>query len=86
MLLTIIKDDNMVYIDKVGVNVDCSDLPNNFHALQWDGSSGHVEYVGHVDPNNVITDISAYQVYIDRWNVARAKQIEERTKKVNNTK
>ena len=80
MKLTIIKEDNMVYVDQAALSVDCSDLPENFHALQWDGTTGHVEFVGHVLPNETITDISIYQVYVDRWNEAKAKQLENEAK------
>lgn len=68
MHLTIIKEDNMVYIDRVAKKIDCSELPEDFHALQWDGEKGWVEFVNNYKPPEPITDITPYQVYIDRWN------------------
>jgi len=78
MRLTIIKDDHRVYVDGVSYEIDCSGLPEDFHALQWDDNIGHVEYVKlpHMKehkPNEIITDISAYQTYID----AHAKLAEQ---------
>jgi len=68
MHLTIIKEDNMVYVDKMAKNVDCSDLPEDFHALQWNGKSGWVEFVDNYKSPENINDITAYQQYIDKWN------------------
>lgn len=67
MRLTIIKSDNMVYIDGKPLKIDCSSLPDNIHALQWDGNNGWIEYVGHREPNLEISDISDYQSFIDAW-------------------
>jgi hypothetical protein len=68
MLLTIIKEDNRVYVDRVSRQVDCSDLPEDFHALQWDGSSGWIEFVNNYKAPEQITTIEPYQKYIDEWN------------------
>ena len=43
MQITIIKEDNFVSIDGVQKEMDCSFLPDDFHALQFDGSKGSVE-------------------------------------------
>ncbi len=66
---TIIKDDHTVYIDGQPMVVDCSSLPDDFHALQWDDELGEgwVEPVGHSRANERITDLSAYQKFIDGW-------------------
>jgi hypothetical protein len=77
--LTIIKEDNAVYIDGVARTVDCSALA--FHALQWNASPGygHIEYPSVTcpgcrgvskQPNTVISDVVAYQPYIDAWTAA----------------
>ena len=82
MHLTIVKDDNFVIIDGEGHPVDCSTLPADVHALQWDGASGEVEYrateCGHCSvrskkPNERVTDLSPYQPYVDAWRAAKAK-------------
>ena len=42
--LTIIKDDKFVERDGTGVTLDAVVLPDNVHAIQWNGSTGWVEY------------------------------------------
>ena len=83
MRVTIIKDDNKVVIDNVAYSVDCSRLPADFHALQWDGQRGEVEFVAHLyanntaqwhkKPNQVLTDIASYAAYVDAWKTADAE-------------
>lgn len=84
--LSIIKEDNHVYIDGQMMTVDCSSLPDDFHALQWDNEKGEgwVEPVGHNGPNQKVTDLSPYQKFIDGWlaeearlkGLAKAQQLE----------
>lgn len=78
MRLTIIKDDNKVLVDGVARTVDCSSLPPDFHALQWDGAEGEVEYrmtrCDHCGArskkgNVLVSELSPYQTYIDAWHV-----------------
>ena len=70
--ITIIKSDSHVGIDGQFFPVDCSDLPENFHALQWYGTLGEVEWLGNPKPQNTeIISIAPYQKYIDRWNAAK---------------
>lgn len=57
--LTIVKDDKFVSIDGVGLNLDAVDLPANVHAIQWDGSTGHIEY-NDGTANETISSIDAY--------------------------
>ena len=72
--ITIVKDDSFVGIDGEFYKVDCSDLPENFHALQWYGNAGEEEWDGIPKPENTfITNLSKYQKYIDRWNTAKAE-------------
>lgn len=81
MKVTIVRDDSAVYVDGKPHQVDCSDLPSDFHALQWDSERkrGEIEYClvtcdhcGGVSkkPNAITTDFSTYQKYLDAWNVA----------------
>lgn len=57
MRLTIIKDDNFVSIDGVGVfGVDLSQLGNEINAVQWDGVKGHIE-IRDLDTKKIISNI-----------------------------
>jgi hypothetical protein len=82
MRVTIVKDDNMVSVDGRAYAVDCSDLPAAFHALQWDGMAGEIEYaalrcehcgVRSKKGNETITDLAPYQKYVDKWQTARVE-------------
>jgi hypothetical protein len=71
--LTIIKNDNAVGIDGIFSIVDCSSLPSNFHALQWNQveSVGEIEWNGNPKPQNtLITNLDDYQSIIDLWKKA----------------
>lgn len=57
--LTIIKEDKWVSVDGVGLNLDTVVLPANVHAIQWDGSSGWIEY-NDGTANETISSIDAY--------------------------
>jgi hypothetical protein len=69
MKLTIIKDDGVVGINGVFKQIDLSTLPLGIRAVQWDGTVGHLEYYDPSAPNTSISDISAYQSFIDMWNL-----------------
>lgn len=79
MRVTIIRDDNAVIVDGVPHTVDCSALPTDFHALQWGGSKGEIEYrmtrcehcgARSKKGNVLLIDLSPYQTYVDAWRVA----------------
>ena len=54
---TVIKADTAIYVDGVSVEgCDMSVLPNDLHALQWDGSKGHIEWT---DPTKAHTELTA---------------------------
>lgn len=81
MRVTIIRDNDTVNVDGVAYTVDCSKLPADFHALQWNGTSGEIEYrmvvCAHCNtrskkPNLFINDMTPYQPYVDAWGVAKA--------------
>ena len=85
MRVTIIRDDNTVSVDGEGYGVDCTPLPADFHALQWDGTSGEVEYrmmaCSHCNtrskkPNLFVNDMTPYLPYVDAWTAAKAAAIE----------
>jgi len=72
MRVTIIKNDNAVYVDGVAVSIECSALPPDFHALQWDDASGageieHETVDGQRKPNLAIDSLGPYQVFLDTW-------------------
>lgn len=78
MRLTIVKRDNLVGIDGDFFTVDCSGLPDDFHALQWYGTWGEVERTGRPrPPNEEIKSLNPYQGIIDAWGAAK-KHFEER--------
>ncbi|EGY24603.1 hypothetical protein DA2_3219 [Desulfovibrio sp. A2] len=70
MRLTIIRDDNVVIVDGRALAVDLAGLPDNLHAVQWDGQAGHVEF-NDGTPNEKLEDISAWQSVVDAWGAAR---------------
>ena len=56
---TIIKSDENIAKDAVAVQgCDMSGLPEDFHALQWDGSDGQIEYSDGLKPNLIISSKS----------------------------
>jgi hypothetical protein len=78
--MTIVKPDNLVYIDGVHREVDCSDLPENLHAIVWyeDMSYGEIQWAHWPNKENwpdrpLNTEINAlgeYYRFVERWNAA----------------
>jgi hypothetical protein len=57
MRLTIIRDMGLVHIDGRGHDEqDMTGVPESVHALQWDGTSGEIEFVDNT-PNQEITSL-----------------------------
>lgn len=65
MRLTIVRDDNVVGVNGTFRKVDLTGLPAGVRALQWDGTSGHLEYDD--STNAELTSITPFQTFIDRW-------------------
>lgn len=89
MRLTIVKDDNKVVIgthpSRVVHNIDCSELPEGFHALQWYDTWGDVETcIDGQHSNERITDLSPYQKFIDAHVELQAKKEAEDAKVTTN--
>ena len=63
MQISIVKEDKVVMIDGEAINFDF-DLPSNVWAIQWNGSTGEIEFTDG-NPNESITDFSAYQSLVD---------------------
>tara|TARA_R100001244_G_scaffold95415_1_gene71564 strand:+ start:105 stop:500 length:396 start_codon:yes stop_codon:yes gene_type:complete len=62
--LTIIKDDKFVSVDGEGLILDAVVLASNIHAVQFDGTNGHIEYNDGTQ-NSSIDSISAYSTITD---------------------
>ena len=62
MKLTIVVADNAINKDEVGyggLDLSSCNIPTNVWALQWDNDSGHIEYTG-TEQNNEITELPAW--------------------------
>jgi hypothetical protein len=71
MNVCIVKEDKVVMIDGEGMNFDF-DLPSNVWAIQWNGTSGEIEF-NDGTPNEAITDFSAYQSIVDAYNAEKLR-------------
>jgi len=55
--LTVIKGDTAIYKETEDKEIlairgcDLSGLPDDFHALHWDGVKGEIEYIGNIKSN-----------------------------------
>jgi hypothetical protein len=75
MRVTIIADDRMVYVGGEPLIVDMTGLDPTIQAIQWYDTVGEIEYrydaITHTrKPNDRITDLSPFQVFVDRWTAA----------------
>ena len=76
MKLTILKEDNMVHVDGKPLELDLSTItfPENFWALQWNGSSGHIEYNSPMIQNDEITSLPDWaNASVTRWQTRNAE-------------
>ena len=61
MKLTIIKDDGAVYKDSVSYSdLSLPTVPSDVHALQWNDTVGHIEFVDNVKANEAITELPSW--------------------------
>ena len=65
--ITIIKDDNTVYVDGgalSGLDLSSANIPDNVHALQWKSNLGWIEFKENSDftkpQNQVINELPAW--------------------------
>lgn len=66
--VTVVPADNVVIVDGVSAVVDCSHVPSFVHAIQWDGTRGHIEFVPHdgVQQGNLaITSFGQFEYLVD---------------------
>jgi hypothetical protein len=79
MRVTIVADDNAVYVGGQALAVDLTGLDTEIHAVQWYETWGEIEYrydaaSNFKKPNERIIDISPFQVFVDRWSTAAQKK------------
>lgn len=72
MRVTIIADDNVVYVEEQPLKVDLTGLHSAIHAIQWYGTVGEMEFKqDHVTneklPNLRFNDFTPFQPFVDRW-------------------
>lgn len=70
MRFTYIAPDRVAIVDGAARQVPDLEPPAGVHAIQWDGSTGHVEYAlvdGIKPPNAPLASIAAYQPILDAW-------------------
>ena len=74
MKFTVIREDRMMVKDGVGLEFENPiNLPDTIWAVDWNGDSGHVEYVADV-PNLELTSFADYQYLVDEYNAESARQ------------
>lgn len=75
MKVTIVKIDNLVIIDLHPIVFDLSKFTfeKKFHALQWDGDIGEVEYTDNKQ-NKIINTLDDYQPVIDEYYTIKDEQ------------
>lgn len=73
MRVTIIRDDSVVGIDGVFRRIDLSSLRANVRAVQWNDTSGHIEYDD--TANTMLTNMAEFQPFVDLWKTAASEQI-----------
>ena len=79
MRVTIIADDNHVYVEGHAQLVDLTGLDEDIHAVQWYGTVGEIEFKYHEientrAPNQRFDDFSPFQVFVDRWMIEAQKE------------
>lgn len=70
--ITIIPDDNAVYVDGEARTVDCSGIAADVQAVQWfpEKGEGWVERrddMGRIWGNQPLKSFDAYQHYVQAW-------------------
>jgi hypothetical protein len=75
MRVSINAADGTVVVDGVPGKSDCRELlDQGISAVQWYGSKGEVEYVGHAKPNMEITSFATFQTFVDRAEMTPAPE------------
>jgi len=73
MKLTIIPDDGAVYYDNVSYrDLDLFGVPTDVHALQWQETSGWIEFRDSLTQNAPITELPQWALnLIPLWDAAK---------------
>jgi hypothetical protein len=71
MRITIIRDDGVVGVAGIFRPVDLSALPAGIRAVQWNGTSGHIEYDGAA--NTILDSITDFKPFIELWTAATSQ-------------
>lgn len=75
MKLTIIREDGFISIDGQYAHIDLTDMPEDFHALQWSEQSGEIERQGLM--NQPIDSLEDFQPWIIRGQEAIAAKVQQ---------
>ena len=76
MKLTVVTSDLTVIKDNEAYIVaDLSHLDKNIHAIQWQDTTGEIEYLDST-PNLVINDITPYNQCVTDWEAEKTKEAE----------
>jgi len=64
--ITVIKADQAIYEDGVGIlKCDMTGVPEDFWALQWDGSKGHIEWTDLSKANTIISSSDEIKTHLN---------------------
>jgi hypothetical protein len=66
MRLTIVVPDSNVGVDGEFKKLNLASMDENIHAVQWNGTRGHIEY-NDGTINEQITDINQFSDIVDQW-------------------
>ncbi|SRR6266581_7723315 len=82
MRVTIIPEENQVYVEGKVETVDCSSVDQEIHAIQWYDGRGEIEYktdysegFANRKMNFMIVDFSPYQHLVDLWMIEAQKEL-----------
>ncbi len=70
--VTVINVDRVVVVNGEALNFDF-ELDSKIWAIQWNGTSGHIEYIGDRVQNKTIKSIKQFQYLIDAFNTEKAR-------------
>lgn len=77
MKLTVITPDKVVIKDGEAYPIeDLSYLDANIHAIQWQDTTGEIEYKD-ATPNLIISDITPYNKCVTDWEAVKTKELEK---------
>lgn len=81
MRITVLNDDNALGLDGVFYSgLDFSTVPDNIHALQWNGTKGEIEFYeddeGEKMPNQKITELPSWVMELKpQWDAAEQRKL-----------